>query len=963
MEELSPEYYVQKPKLPTEAAIQNFIRGGADFNSMIDKGIHPNDANQKPVTKMADGQGSATLLTMLKHMNGVELLELLNMALALPRSEENVFKNQDGKTSTIPRKHVFSQLEEKQESQSTTLLDAGSTRNHMKTQPTVTRLKQDNVEPNNSNLNENHATDTSRQNSHLNTMQSIDTNIDTGSQNGYGINKAGNKISLTNEAKGPLPAKQTHSEEVKFQQNNGNFNPSATGSHTVNSGDAMNMYNSAQLNTNPMSMLSAGMGSSGSGSIGKTQYILPNENQISNTAEVSGFDPNRLMRSWTSTNGFNPAKYNVGQNFISADEWTRYANRQTGYTGIMQKLSQAPTRNQNPSNLQTSSLLDQKNSQSSSQTSSPNAIQNSALSAKMNFIPNSMILPNSKLSNMNLKLSFDPDRLNILQGTFHPGQFASVSNSNLGNSKQPQFDANAVNQQLMGLSDSGDHSMQNQPQAIQGAKKSGFQTPFNTAFNTGAMGFSHDLFLSPLSQYSKTHSQNSADTSTVAHNTKQRRSFYDFIELEANGDQNGSTSNVSANNVTAHTTIGPTATSTDQSMQTTTPSEKVGSYSGFDPDEINKPIMYNPGTLPGMSMGSFQYNSQQQQQSNANSTENKYAYLGFNPSQVNNAKMSFDINSQLGIDGKSQSFGGQAFTGGYDPMKTNIMAIQNPFAKNNDNSSQSFTAGTVSGYESAFVGNFNPNSINQGMMQTMINSKNENKTAGAGGYFGMGMGFDMSGYSGSFDPSSVNNAVFNPNEVNKVQMHFNPSEMLEKNPGYDADTALAYKFNPNHINNMQMHFQPSFLQNNNGAPSSVAANVTNSSTAIAGSGFVPGLLGGGNKNEIPIFNPDSVNNAHMHLAPIGVNNQAVTQTNNNQTSNTTAAPTEASTLFNPNNVNNAKMSLNPGGIVQSDSPQKTDRFKAASTSGLLEGVRVLLENSKGKEGTNESWLQLLLNNP
>lgn len=77
--------------------------------------------------------------------------------------------------------------------------------------------------------------------------------------------------------------------------------------------------------------------------------------------------------------------------------------------------------------------------------------------------------------------------------------------------------------------------------------------------------------------------------------------------------------------------------------------------------------MYNPGTLPGMNMGSFQYNSQkQQQQINPNSTESKYAYLGFNPSQVNNAKMSFDINSQLGIDGKSQSFGGQAFTGGYD---------------------------------------------------------------------------------------------------------------------------------------------------------------------------------------------------------------------------------------------------------------------------------------------------------
>lgn len=71
MEELSSEYYVKKPKIPTEAAIQNFIRGGADFNSIINKGKHRNEADQKLVTKMAEGQDSATLLTMLKHMNGV----------------------------------------------------------------------------------------------------------------------------------------------------------------------------------------------------------------------------------------------------------------------------------------------------------------------------------------------------------------------------------------------------------------------------------------------------------------------------------------------------------------------------------------------------------------------------------------------------------------------------------------------------------------------------------------------------------------------------------------------------------------------------------------------------------------------------------------------------------------------------------------------------------------------------
>lgn len=50
----------------------------------------------------------------------------------------------------------------------------------------------------------------------------------------------------------------------------------------------------------------------------------------------------------------------------------------------------------------------------------------------------------------------------------------------------------------------------------------------------------------------------------------------------------------------------------------------------------------------------------------------------------------------------------------------------------------------------------------------MINLKNENKIVGEGGYFGMGMGFDMLGYSGMFDLLLVNNVVFNLNEVNKV---------------------------------------------------------------------------------------------------------------------------------------------------------------------------------------------------
>lgn len=67
-------------------------------------------------------------------------------------------------------------------------------------------------------------------------------------------------------------------DEVKFQQNNGNFNLSFIGSKIVYSGNFMNMYNFVQFNINFMFMLFVGMSLFGGGNVGKVQYILLNEN-------------------------------------------------------------------------------------------------------------------------------------------------------------------------------------------------------------------------------------------------------------------------------------------------------------------------------------------------------------------------------------------------------------------------------------------------------------------------------------------------------------------------------------------------------------------------------------------------------------------------------------------------------------------------------------------------------------
>lgn len=942
LEESSSDYNV-RPDIPTKTAIQNFIKGGADFNAILPASRHPDHIDQNPVSKEMASTDSASLLTTLQHMNGFELLELLNKALRLPNSKETDQTNHhEMKGSVLPNIPVIAKGRGNQP------FTSGSSGTVLKSQTNVP-VHSSLI---NSNLNQQHAMDSSRQNALIptnikNTVHPIRPNSNAGLKTSEG-NTESNKMPLQSEGNRPIRPKETTT-ETDFHQNNSG----AVGSQVIDSVNNPNNYNSAQLYTNPMAMLTAGMGTSGGKAMGNDQSIFPDGNKDSNTAEIPGFDPNRLMSSWTNTHGFNPEKYNVGQNFISAEEWTRYANQPTGYTGLMHKLSQGPRNSFNPS---TQPRPSNHSIPGNSKTdSSSNFIPHSALYAKMNFIPNNMILSNSQAPNMNVKFDFDPDRLNSFQGTFHPGQFASASRSNTDEAHVPTFDADAVNQLLMGLPEDGP-SMQNQQLDQKTGKKPVLNYDVNP-FNKASMSFSPDLFLSPMSQLLK----NKRLSPNLA---QSRRSIQDWKKMEINDDQNGSTSTVLVQ--TGTTPVPTTRLETKPTQPPVTPktTQNTG-YAGFDPDEINKPIMYNPDSLPGINMGSFQtypYNSQNQH-GNINSTENKYTFTvgGFNPSQFNHAKMSFDVNSQLGIGGGSNSFTGQSFSGGYDPIKTNIMAIQNPFAVKNDSHSQSFTAGAVSGYESAFIGSFNPNSVNQGMMQTLLSSKNENESSTGGNYFGMG-GFDMSGFGGNFDPSTVNNAVFNPNEVNKVQMHFNPSEMLDKNPGYDTDKALGYKFDPNHINNMQMHFQPTFLQNNNGVASN---NDTNSvkPKSQSGSEFVPGLLGGGNKNGIPMFNPDSVNNAHMNFDPIGVNSQGHNPMNNTQTSNTTATPNEMSTLFNPDNVNNAKMNFNPDGILSPQISQKVVRFGSSFTPGRLSGGGELPENSNKQEETNEPGLRLILNNP
>ncbi|XP_061173592.1 uncharacterized protein DDB_G0283357-like [Saccostrea echinata] len=899
---------------------------------------------------------SSSLLNLLESINGVQLLQLLNNMLKPPDRGQTVISKNEMKSHEIIKNPSDTGSANNQDNQRNSQMNPNPARSPSKNFPMQ-------EETNNSNTKLQGPSDPSRQELQTKTLQTTGSNATA--KTGYeGSDK--HKVLLTSGTKKPLPSKRPSTNEVNHPQGfNGKINSGVMGFQALHTNNNAGMYNLGQQYTNPLSMLAAGMGSSNGGKIDSVQSS-PNTNaKAPQAVETHGFDPNRLMSSWASTNNFNPGKYNVGQNYISTDEWTKYANQPTGYTGLMQHITQKTMGSISKEESQekhTENKFPQEHFQT--QGSAQNAFQSSALTAKMNFAPNNMILPvsNPQTPKIHVKFSFDPDRLNSFTGSFRPGQFAPFPASNAGEADFPDFDANVINHHLSGFPNEMSSKQNQQHQTL---KKTEYQKSLSTPkfrlraneFENVHKGFSPDFSLGSIVQSLKKMPHVGDARRAKLENRGDHRAVKSRI-LALKRDQNVSVTSTSRSNLTVQTTTPSASTTTDKTIEATSSPDTsktttLVDIGRFNPNKVNRPIMYNPGMSPGMSVGSFQNFQYTPQQHKVNSTSTgqtfQFTGVGFNPSEVNNAKMNFDVNSQLGIPGGSTSLNGQTFGSGYDPIKTNILAIQNPFATNNQSQGPSFTAGKVSGFGSAFIGSFNPNSVNQGMMKDLLSS--QAKSNNSGNYFGIGMtGFDTSGYGGNFDPSSVNNAVFNPNEVNKIKMHFDPSEMLDKNPGYDTDKALAYKFNPNNINNMQANFQPLFLQNNNGHESK---NSTNDSKLYNGANFVPGLLGGGSKNEIPIFNPATVNNAHMNFSPIGVNNLPnMPNNNNNKTSNTTDSSDESYTFFNPNDIMSSSLNNHPTGIINSgDTSKKGSQSENAFTPGLLATGGEILESDRKERKT------------
>ncbi|CAC5400466.1 unnamed protein product [Mytilus coruscus] len=646
------------------------------------------------------------------------------------------------------------------------------------------------------------------------------------------------------------------------------------------------MSNAGKFNTqqqvSPLFMMTSGMGGL---SFPRTSSIQQPSSSVHDDNKAKLFDPDALMQEMmsSSSSSLGTGKYMVKQN-ASPQNWA--PNQQNSI--------QTNTKNSlgmfNPMLGQTSINYN------------PDSFNN----VKMNFQPDALLLPvHKETPHISNKLSYDPDKFNNYYGKFKPGQMFPVEDMNtpLPPVRHILFNADTLNKKLMSSakkSDDTNTNNENTSAVLQSKTVPQSSSKKNSQFIPGLLfpGFKPDV--DQIENHFSDYDNNIVVKLEESKKTiKARYAFVDMLsDLPAEPDQSVNPGNqtnvtilaptsqsqttfsVSVDTTTQGTTLVPT-TSTDMHENHSEPSKLMPAQSnslqnGFVPGSltgdgqtlqmmVNKG-MYNPNMVNQQAF--LMNNIQNTGSSNVNNntatqTSNRFGMaFNFNPSSVNQAKMSFNTNQQMGMDGSSGPTSTNYNTF-YDPNKVNQNSYINPFDKAQTNMNNMSTGQFDN---SQFLGNFDANEVNMGIMG---NSRNSTQN---------GMN---SGFGGQFNPTEVNKAYFNPNAVNKERMNFNPSEMLESNAGYDKKTAESYTFDPNKVNDIHVNFIPPFLQGNSSEGNST------------GSVFIPGLLSGGKHNS-GVFDPSKMK-AGMLFNPNAMVNRNKNTTENGGTSD----KSQTNVMFNP----------------------------------------------------------------
>ncbi|XP_063427882.1 homeobox protein 2-like [Mytilus trossulus] len=648
------------------------------------------------------------------------------------------------------------------------------------------------------------------------------------------------------------------------------------------------MSNAGKSNTqqqvSPVFMMTSGMGGI---SFPDTSSIQQPSGSTHEDNKAKLFDPDALMQEMmsSSSSSLGAGKYMVKQN-VSPQNWA--PNQQNH----MQTNTKNSPGTFNSMHGQTSINFN------------PDSFNN----VKMNFQPDALLLfVNKETPHISNKLTYNPDILNNYHGKFKPGQMFQVEDMNtpLPPVHQSLFNADTLNKKLMSsVKNSEDPNPNSENTATSLESKIVPQPSLKkmSGFVPGLLfpGFKpdNDERGNHFSEYDTNFVERAED---IKKSTKPRYAFVDMLsDLPADPDYS-----VNQGNQTNQTAVAPTGqseTTITGSMDTTTqgttivpttstdmhenhsepgkfmPAQSNSPQNGFVPGSltgdgrtlqmmVNKG-MYNPNVVNQQAF--VMNNNQNTGSSNVNNntthqTSNSFGMtFNFNPSSVNQAKMSFNTNQQIGMDGSSGSTSNNYNTF-YDPNKVNQNSYINPFDKAQTNMNNMSTGQYDN---SQFLGNFDANQVNRGIMGNSRNSTQNSM---------------HSGFGGQFNPTEVNKAYFNPNVVNKERMNFNPSKMLESNAGYDKKTAESYTFDPNKVNDIHVNFIPPFLQDNK-----------NSSTGnSSGSGFIPGLLSGGKDNS-GVFDPSKME-AGMLFNP-----NAMMNTNKNTTENRgNSDKSQTNMMFNP----------------------------------------------------------------
>ena len=166
------------------------------------------------------------------------------------------------------------------------------------------------------------------------------------------------------------------------------------------------------------------------------------------------------------------------------------------------------------------------------------------------------------------------------------------------------------------------------------------------------------------------------------------------------------------------------------------------------------------------------------------------------------------------------------------------------------------------------AGMFDANLINQNLMHTPFAAQSSNASGNIMDYFlgisqgghNTGGGTYQSTFISAFDPSSVNQAVYDPDKFNNAHMNFDPLDMLSKTPGMDKDVLQSASFDPDKTNKeyTQINFSPVGMLGG-----SLGLNTSFDPASVGQASFIPSQTGmpssKGPSNQVnqnqPLFDP------------------------------------------------------------------------------------------------------------